>query len=211
MKRLFIAGAGGFGREVQAWLAQLPGYGATWRFAGFLDDNPAVLNDYSSLKGLLVGPLTGFQPDRDSLLVCAIADVNIRRKLADQLAIAGRELHTVVHPDAIIGPRVRLGAGCVVCQRVTLTCDIEIGSGVILNIGSSVGHNAQIGDFCTLSGHCDVTGYARLGTGVFMGSHASILPGVQVGEGVRVGAGCIVAKNLPPHSVWGQMPPRQIG
>ncbi|MCD8481488.1 MAG: acetyltransferase [Verrucomicrobia bacterium] len=145
------------------------------------------------------------------MLVCTIADVRIRSAVGARIEALGQRLFTLIHPDATIGPRVTIGSGSILCARVCLTCDIEVGKGVIVNIGTSIGHNARIGDYSTLSGHCDVTGFSTLGNQVFMGSHASILPGVSVGDRARIGAGCIVAKSVEADTVWAIMPPRQIG
>ncbi len=39
LKRLFIIGAGGFGREVFSWIQQIPNRDREWAFGGFLDDD----------------------------------------------------------------------------------------------------------------------------------------------------------------------------
>ena len=50
MKKLYIVGAGGFGREV-LWLARrMNEKEAVWNIQGFIDDNPEIQNTNQILK-----------------------------------------------------------------------------------------------------------------------------------------------------------------
>ena len=46
MKRLFIIGAGPFGRELFGWFKQDPNYTNRFSFAGFLDNRRSLLDDH---------------------------------------------------------------------------------------------------------------------------------------------------------------------
>ena len=163
--------------------------------AGFLDDNIGALSGYDH-RLPVVGTIRGYDPDPSDALVMAIGVPQVKLKVARSLIERGAAFLTVIHPTAMVGERVSLGDGCVVCPNVVITCDVHIGAFVTLNVKATVGHDARIGDGCTLSGHADVTGCARLGEGVFLGSHASVLPGVQVGDFATVGAGSVVVKRV---------------
>lgn len=43
--------------------------------------------------------------------------------------------------------------------------------------------------------------HTRIGENCFIGGRSLILPGVTVGDGSIVGAGSVVTKNVPPHSI----------
>ena len=43
MKKLYIIGAGGFGREVLGWARQCPLCGSEWIIGGFIDDNNRLI------------------------------------------------------------------------------------------------------------------------------------------------------------------------
>ncbi|WP_158095461.1 CatB-related O-acetyltransferase [Massilimicrobiota sp. An134] len=45
---------------------------------------------------------------------------------------------------------------------------------------------------------------------VWIGSNAIILPGITVGKGSVIAAGAVVTKNVPPYTVWGGIPAKQI-
>ncbi len=205
MKRLVIAGAGAFGREVHEWATHCRENGRWWKIGGFLDDDSAALAGYAGLPPLL-GTIRDYQPVPGDLLVCALGNPAAKRRVVTSLLARGARFTTLVHANAVIGRDVRLGQGCIICPDVTLTCDIRVGNFVTINVGSSVGHNTFLGDWTTLSGHCDVTGYAHLEEEVFMGSHASILPGVRVGKSAVVGAGSIAVINVPAGATLAPRP-----
>ncbi len=195
MKKLFIIGAGGFGREVHAWARQHPDHGVRWEFAGFLDDNPAALRDVGDFAPIV--PLTGHRPAADSLYLNGLALPELKQKFLPTLMAAGAEFLTFVHPAANVGERVRLGRGVVLCPGAIVTADATLGDFVVLNLRATVGHDAVVGAYTTANAHCDITGFVTVGEGVFMGSRASIIPGRTIGDGAKLGAGAVVFTHVP--------------
>jgi maltose O-acetyltransferase len=53
-------------------------------------------------------------------------------------------------------------------------------------------------------------GPVEIGADCFIGMGSSIVPGVRIDEGTVVGAGSVVAKDLPPYSVAVGTPARPI-
>ncbi len=196
MKKLFIIGAGGFGREVHAWARQHPDHGVRWELAGFLDDNPEALRPFGDFAPVF--PLTGHRPAADHLYLNGLAVPEVKQKILPALLAEGAEFVVFVHPTAKVGERVKLGRGVVLCPGAIVTADATLGDFVVLNLRATVGHDAVVGDFTTASAHCDITGYVEVGPCVFMGSRASIIPGRKVGAGARIGAGAVVFTHVPP-------------
>jgi len=196
MKKLLIVGAGGFGREMHAWVRQHPDHGRAWTFAGFLDDDPAALAPFGAFAPVF--PLTGHRPAADELLVVGLGLPKVKTALLAPLVAAGADFLTFVHPRALVGERVRLGRGVVLCPGAIVSADVELGDFVMVNLNATVGHDARIGAWSTLSGHCDVTGRVQVGERVFMGSRATVIPGKTVGPGAVLGAGAVVITDVPP-------------
>lgn len=49
-----------------------------------------------------------------------------------------------------------------------------------------------------------------IGNDVWIGLRAAIVDGVTVGDGAIIGAGAVVVKDIPPYTIWGGVPARQI-
>ncbi len=196
MRKLFIIGAGGFGRELYVWASHHPDCGRAWTLAGFLDDNPDALGKFGGFAP--VYPLTGHKPAPGILYLIGLGMPNLKEKLVSPLVASGAEFLTFIHPQALIGARVKLGQGVVICPGAILSVDIEIGDFAMVNLNCTIGHDASIGPWTSLSAQCDITGYVRVADRVFMGSRASVIPEKSVGSRAIVGAGAVVVRDVPP-------------
>jgi sugar O-acyltransferase (sialic acid O-acetyltransferase NeuD family) len=195
MKKLFIIGAGGFGRELYAWASQHPDCGRAWQLAGFLDDNPEALKPFGLFASVF--PLSGHKPAADQVHLVGLGMPALKEKLVAPLVSAGADFLTFVHPSALIGARVTLGRGVVVCPGAILSADIDVGEFAMVNLNSTVGHDARLGPWSSVSAQCDITGHVRVADRVFLGSRASIIPGKTVGSRSIVGAGAVVVTDVP--------------
>jgi len=196
MKKLWIVGAGGFGREMFAWARQHPDCGHAWELAGFLDDNPEALRPFGDFAR--IAPLTGHAVSADALYLCGLGLPPVKERLLQPLLAAGARFLTFIHPRAVVGERVQLGHGVVLCPGAVVSADISLGDFVMLNLHATVGHDASIGDWSTLSAHCDVTGRVKVADRVFMGSRVTIIPDKTVGSRAVLGAGAVVINHVPP-------------
>lgn len=193
MKQIVIIGAGGFGREVLAWVRQSD---TSWPVKGFLDDNPQALDRFAKSVPLLAR-VDGYQPEPGDLFVCAMGRIDHKRRCIEQLLSRGGKFATVRHESAVVGENVRLGTGVILCPHSVLGSDARLGDFVSVNLHSTVAHDAVVGSWSQLHCHVDVTGGVQIGERVLIGSHASILPGVKVGDGAVIGAGSVVTRDVP--------------
>ena len=208
MKRLIIVGAGGFGREVLAWARDCEQAGAEWRVGGFLDDDPNVLESFDTGVPLL-GTIDEYQPSEGDVFVTAFGSPSVKRACVEKLN-KNAVFVNVIHPTVVIGPRVTLGVGIVICPYCVLTTDIDVGDHTALNIRCSIGHDASIGRCCQLSSFCDVTGGVTLEDDVFLGSHVSVLPRVVVERGAIIGAGSVAISRVKAETTVMGVPARVL-
>ncbi len=211
LKDIVIVGAGGLGREIASVITACNTARKEWNVLGFLD-----------LKRSLVGSEVGGVPvlGRDDWcqknshesvwFVCAIGDPKIRRQIAKKFSAIGCKFASVVHPDVRIPHSVRIAEGTVVMAGTQFTTDANVGSHVVIYLNCSITHDVEIGDFCVIAPGCNLSGGAVLGKGVQLGTGASILPRRRIGAWAIIGAGGVVADDVPANSTAVGIPCRVI-
>jgi sugar O-acyltransferase (sialic acid O-acetyltransferase NeuD family) len=196
---LYIAGAGGFGRETyDAVLA------CGEVAAAFLDD---------ALAGRQVRGLPVLRPDEAPAgagFVVGVADPAARRRLAGLLGDRGLTARTVIHPRAVVGPDTHLGPGSVVLANAHVSSSVRLGSHVQVNYNATVGHDTIMEAYVTVYPGANVGGTTHLEEGVTIGSNACVLQGLRVGKGTVIGAGAVVTKDLPGGVVVAGVPAREL-
>jgi len=150
-----------------------------------------------------------------------------------------RYIHRCVGPRTVVGDgtvmintsNIRIGANCLIQDRVYLRAGleglIEIGDSAALNSFVQIyGHGkvrigaaTQIGPgtIITTSGHdYRATDLALdnapiiMGERIWIGANCTIVPGVTIGDHAVIGAGAVVANDIPAHCVAVGVPARVI-
>jgi acetyltransferase-like isoleucine patch superfamily enzyme len=113
-----------------------------------------------------------------------------------------------VQKGAKIGSRCKISSHTFICEGVTIEDEVFIGHGVMFTNDLFPRATAAGG---TLQTEADWTCIKTLvERGASIGSNATILCGITIGEGALIGAGSVVTKNVPPHSVVAGNPARVI-
>lgn len=197
MKKLYIIGSGGFGREVLWLVERINQVGKVWDIQGFIDDDKTlcgtVENNYEILGDCeYLGSLKD-----DIYIAIAIGSPTIKEKIVNKLSkFSNIHFATLVDPSVLYSDQVKIGEGSIICAGTIITVNIEIGKHVIINLDCTVGHDSIIEDYATilpsvnLSGNTITKKYTTIGTG------AKIIQGITIGENVMVGAGTVVIRDI---------------
>jgi len=144
-----------------------------------------VFLTYSGVKALAYYRLAHALYKRNFRLLAKLLSGHARRKTGIE-----------IHPGATIGERVFIdhGAGVVIGQTTEIGNDVTIYQGVTLGgTGKDVGKR-----------------HPTIGSHVMISAGAKVLGPVVIGDYVKVGAGSVVLKDVPPHSTIVGIPGRVV-
>ena len=194
-RKLWIIGAGGFGREVFSMTQSARGADVEWRVAGFLNDIKDSLDGFEGFPA--IGGGTDYEPRPGDTFICAIGDVKGRRMVCEKFIARGAEFANLISEGAMISGAAQLGRGLIVEAFSGIAANAHVGDFTTILGHTTVGHDVKIGRFCQISPYCDIHGWAEIGEGCLIGSHAVILTKVKIGDGATIGAGSVVIRDVP--------------
>jgi sugar O-acyltransferase (sialic acid O-acetyltransferase NeuD family) len=209
-KRIVIFGAGGFGREVLQLIRDINRIHRTWNCLGFIVDSS--FNDRSSIHGLpILGGSEWLANNPDVQIIVAVGSSSDRWRITNRIrSQCDNSFAVLIHPRAWVGDNVEIGCGSVVCAGALITTDIKIAQHVHVNIGSTVGHDAQLGNFVTLNPSVNISGKVTLHTGTEVGTGSVVIPACTIGEWSIIGAGSVVTKSIKENCTAVGAPARII-
>ena len=193
-KRIIIAGASGFGREV-AWVLKRMDHGA--EIAGFCDDDPGKAEFVEEVAPYLGGVEETIASYADCSFFCAIGNNQIRKKVCSLFVEAGVDIAKVIDPSSVVAPKVVVGAGSFIGINSVVSVSCSIGSGVIINHNVTVGHDVNVQDFAQLCPGVCVSGGCEIGEGALLGTLAGTIPLKRIGAWATLGAGVTTLRNVP--------------
>ena len=161
---LIIFGASGHGKVV-ADAAQASG----WKVAGWADDDPEK-RQHQHIADLPVLATSISNASRHALkhglsVVVAIGDNLSRKQVFSAFEESRVPIATVIHPSAVLSPRVSIGTGTVIFAGAIVNPDTVVGRNVIINTSASIDHDNRIGDHAHISPGANLGGLVTVGDG----------------------------------------------
>lgn len=200
MGKIFVFGAGGFGREVVDLIRDCYNYSEKdiKERVFFLDSNPALV-------GQVVSGLDVIHPDRFRAsmgkIALAIGAPDIREKVVKSLP-KETEYISLIHPNVIIGRNTKIGKGAIICAGNIITCDINIGDFTQLNLNGTLGHDCSIGNYFTTAPCVNLSGSLTIGDRVYFGTQSATRQGLHITDDVTVGMSACVVKDLNESGIY---------
>ncbi len=210
MKPLVIVGAGGLGREIAALVRDINAQRATWELAGFIDDDPAAAGRTVDDLEVLGGQEWLAERSGTHDVAFGVGSPAVRFRLLRALRPHAAAFPALVHPTVVRTPYLELGEGALVTAGNILTSQITVGAFALLNLACTVGHDARIGDFVTVAPGVAISGHVVLEEGCDIGTGSSLVQGTRVGAWSVVGAGAVVARDIPANVTAVGVPARPI-
>jgi UDP-2-acetamido-3-amino-2,3-dideoxy-glucuronate N-acetyltransferase len=113
-----------------------------------------------------------------------------------------------IQKNAVIGRNCKISSHTFVCEGVVIEDDVFVGHNVTFINDLYPRATTVTGDLQTEEDWQVIKTFVRKGASI--GSSATILAGVTIGECAIVGAGAIVTKDVPPHSIVAGNPAKML-
>ena len=198
-----------------------------WMLAGvtLLDPRTAYIEVGVTIgQDTVIGANTHIQGETRIGRNCTIGPNTIIRdtQIGDDCKIFASVLEEAVLENGVdVGPFGHLRKGAHLAEGVHMGNFGEVKNSY-LGPGSKMGHFSYLGD-ATLGAEvnvgagtitCNYDGVnknpTKIGEGAFIGSDTMLVAPVEIGEGARTGAGSVVTKDVPPHTLAVGVPARKI-
>lgn len=195
MKHLLIIGARGWGREIYNMLPECQGYGTEFEVKGFLDDKADALQGMEGYPQI-IDSVEHYEPQVDDVFVCALGDAHWKKHYAELVIAKGGQFINLIHHSSPVGRNTKIGNGCIICENVGISCDIQIGDFVTFQSYAIVGHDAKVGCYSHLGVRTFMGGFSSIGDVTTLQTGSIVLPHVKIGNNSVVGAGSVVIKKV---------------
>ena len=201
MDNLVIYGGGGAGRGCLQIAVEINNAGPTWNVLGFLEDDHTKHGQFLEGKPV-VGDFSWLKENPQVYVVIGIASPSVKQRIVERLLSIGHtRFATLIHPRAWLADNVIVGFGSVIYALAACNTGASIGEHVLVNMNSTVGHDAILKDYCTLAPGARVLGAAHIGQNAELGANSVVLPHIKVGSGAILGAGAVATKDIPQNAL----------
>ena len=202
MKKILIAGCGGFGQEVYSYLVQdiKNGELTDIELVGALDDSENSYND-SGIQLPFMGSISKYTFDSTMYVVLCVGEVKLRRKLTQTLRNNKAQFYSYIHSSCHVANNAEIGDGVIICPQSIVNVNTSIATSVVINVFSSIGHGVSIGEGSVLSPYSAINGDAHVGKFCFLGTRATVYPKVVLSDNCVVDSHSAVKKDALEASI----------
>lgn len=147
-------------------------------------------------------------------IICGIGtvgDTSKKRSILAKYLPWNNNFSTIIHPNAGVSPRSKLGLGVYVAQGAQIVGGATIGDHALINTGAVVDHDCKVGEGTHIACGAILCGGVTCEDWVHVGAGAVIVQGRKIASGVVIGAGTVVTKDiLEPGTTWVGTPARRL-
>lgn len=197
MRKLAIAGAGGFSKEVYLTVNDINKIAPRWEFIGFFDDNVRKGRFFLNFEVLgTINDLNQIDETTDVMIAAGKSYniVSIVKKLSSDKLAFPNLMHPscqFLHFDSLI-----IGIGNIFQPYCSLSADNKIGNYNVFNAGARIGHDTTIGNYNTFATSTLISGGVEIGNQNDFGMNSGILQYKKVGDGNVIAPMSVLFKSV---------------
>lgn len=113
-------------------------------------------------------------------------------------------------PSAIVASTAELGEGVFLNAGATVGAYARLAPFALVNRNASIGHHSIVGPYASLGPGVTVAARCMIGKGTMIGSGAIIAPGVAIGENCLIAAGAVITRDVPDRMLMAGNPARAV-
>ena len=194
-KPVIVLGAGGHARVLISLLRLI-----NRPVKAVLDDDTS--NHHQIIDGLSIAGgldfLTSFEAESVEL-VNAIGSAHrptARQAIYDRYTELGYTFATLIHPNAVIAPHVKVKTGAQIMASATVQSGVNLQHNCLINTAAVIDHDSIIGEHTHIAPGAIICGNVKIGPCCHIGCGATMIQGISVGRGAVIGAGATVINNV---------------
>lgn len=126
----------------------------------------------------------------------AFGSMKQRKKVFEYMCEQGWGAVNVIHPQAVVSPKAKIGTGVLIECGCLVTPAPVIGDNVVINTGSQVNHDNVIGNHAYIASGVILSGGVSIGENTLLDDGVIVTMGVSVGKNCLIGAGSVVTKDV---------------
>ena len=194
---LVIIGAGGHGRVVAECAETIGNYQQIL----FLDDcfGERKNNAHWPIVDKVAGWVNYVNTPE---FIVAFGDNTLRVAMQNQLELAGVNVISLIHPQAVVSKYTTIGAGTVVFAGAVINIGTTVGKTCIINTSASIDHDCTLAQGVHISPNVSLAGGVNVGAGSWLGIGSIVIQYLSIAEHCQIGAGGVVIKNLDKAGVY---------
>ena len=213
-KKIAILGSGGNCYDIADTITYINTVFPKYNLTGFFDDSAdAVHSNNKTGYPPVLGSLKDAEFRSELFLVNGIGSTRTyfkKDEIIKKTGVGDNRFETIIHPEAVISPIVKIGTGSVVLANVTICSGAVIGRHVLILPGAVINHDCKVGDYSIVASGAILNGNVQLEPLCYIGAGAVILENLCVGKQALIGAGSIVLKDVSAKTVVAGNPARVL-
>lgn len=123
--------------------------------------------------------------------------MKVRRKLFEFFIEEGWESVNIIHPNAVVSKKTKMGTGVLIEAGCLVTPAPFIGDNVVVNTGSQVNHDNIIESHVYIASGVVLSGGVQVGENTLIDDSVTVALGRRIGKNCIIGAGSVVTKDIP--------------